>query len=98
MINTTQKAQLKRRLKRLHQQLHHEQHCMIAREKILSPALQESVDKLLARTTPAKEKKSYIWEGKEYTEAEFHKAVKAVNSDNPCIVLPYKGEVNSSEK
>ena len=98
MINTTQKAQLKRRLKRLHQQLHHEQHCMIAREKILSPALQESVDKLLARTTPAKEKKSYIWEGKEYTEAEFHKAVKDVNSDNPCIVLPYKGEVNSSEK
>lgn len=98
MINTTQKAQLKRRLKRLHQQLHHEQHCMIAREKILSPALQESVDKLLAQTTPTQEKKSYIWEGKEYTEAEFHKAVKAVNSDNPCIVLPYKGEVNSSEK
>lgn len=97
MINTTQKAQLKRRLKRLHKELSHESHCMIAFEKTLSPELQASVDKLLARTAPAPEK-TYLWEGKEYTEAEFHKAVKAVNSDNPCIVLPYRGEANSSEK
>lgn len=96
MINSSQKAQIKKRLKRLQKEIAQKNHAMIAREK-LTPALQESVDKLLARTAPAPEK-TYLWEGVEYTPKEFEKAVKAVNSDIPCIILPDRGEPNSSEK
>jgi len=76
MINSGQKANLKRRLKRLRQELDHQSHCMIAREKI-SPALQESIDRLFARVA---------------SESRFHrggdKTVKAIKSDHPMVILP----------